>query len=90
MSFTFSLRGEVINFSFHGGANGISFYRAKGVGGYKNPVGIHVLGIGEMSVIFGGSYEFGSVLVVLVCFLVDQRISTSPLQICLSRIPPRT
>ena len=24
MSFTFSLRGEVINFSFHGGANGIS------------------------------------------------------------------
>jgi len=36
-------------------------YRAKGVGVYKNPVGIHVLGIGEMSVIFGGSYEFGNV-----------------------------
>lgn len=26
-----------------------------------NPVRIHVLGIGELCVIFGGSYEFGSV-----------------------------
>lgn len=54
MSFAFSLRGEVINVSFHGGANGISL-SGKRAWMVINPVAIHVLGIGEMSVIFGGS-----------------------------------
>jgi hypothetical protein len=36
-------------------------YRAKGRDWLQIRSGIHVLGIGELSVISGGSYEFGSV-----------------------------